>query len=195
MRYLRPFRKTVSHSESHQLSVLFFEDISEIALLRHQVNTLLTKVEELQLNDELTGLPNKKAFMHSLHSQVSRTRRYGNPLSILSLNMYSSSNHTLQDASILETAYCLRDRLRWVDTIGHIEPGHFMMLLPETGEQDASALVDKIKSGLSENKSSLNDITFNIGQASWQQGQDSYQLIEVANENAKKGEPLLICSD
>ena len=42
----------------------------------------LTRVRLLSLTDELTGLPNRRAFMRRLEDEVARVHRYGFPMSL-----------------------------------------------------------------------------------------------------------------
>ena len=59
----------------------FFEEVTEQVKLKQENSALQQQVEELTITDELTGLANPRALNRALSSQVTRSRRYNNPLS------------------------------------------------------------------------------------------------------------------
>ncbi len=55
---------------------------------RH-LNEELHRVRELSLTDELTSLPNRRAFMTRVEEEVARVERYGMPLSLAIIDLDS----------------------------------------------------------------------------------------------------------
>ena len=71
------------------------------------------------ITDALTGMANRKATIQALAAQVTRSRRYGNLLSLGAMRLTHPDlpDIGLPDASILALAHYLRERLRWADIV------------------------------------------------------------------------------
>lgn len=170
------------------LTLHYYQDLTEQQRLRTENRVLQHNLEELQLTDPLTGLSNDRAISQALNQQVSRSRRYNNPLSVLLVQM-SGRDHP--DATIQALARLLRDRMRWVDQLGRWQDGAFMAVLPETAETDAHQLMDKIHAGLQEvgadAASPLHGLALSYGIASWQKGDDARTLLRRATVGISAG--------
>jgi diguanylate cyclase (GGDEF)-like protein len=173
--------------ESGGLTLSSFTDVSEYEALREENTRLLQQVEELTLTDELTGLANERAFHRVLGSQVTRSRRYTNPLCLAVVEIEAEvADADLARELILAVSHFLRDRLRWVDLIARWSNDRFMLILPETSAQDANDLLDKVRnefvgSSLPDNISHL-PVHLQIGLAEWQKGNDARMLMKRALE-------------
>ena len=131
-------------------TVHWLEDVSEAARLRRDNEELRARVRQLDLNDSLTGLPNRRAFDQALIQQVTRSRRYGNPLSLMGVEILPAEpGATIPDGVVLAVSRYLRDRLRWVDTVGRVDRARFLVLLPETPERETLRLADALAAGAS----------------------------------------------
>jgi len=130
-------------------SLLVFHDVTEQQRLSTENERLRRQVAELKLTDDLTGLPNKRAISQALDLQISRSRRYQNPLSLVMVHVALDDDQIEilnggADPLLLGVSRFLRDRLRWVDHIGRWEDNIFILVLPETELADAQGLVEKI---------------------------------------------------
>ncbi|MGE0388081.1 MAG: PAS domain-containing protein [Gammaproteobacteria bacterium] len=94
--------------------------------------------------DSDTGALRREAIIRELGAQVSRSRRYANPLSCLLVHMQAPPH--LLDETRRATAKAISDHLRWVDRIGVLSPLEFLVVLPETSEQGVAAVRDKVES-------------------------------------------------
>ncbi len=173
--------------ESRGMTLRCFTDISEHESLKEENTRLRQHVEELTLTDELTGLANERAFHRVLSAQVTRSRRYANPLCLAVVEIQAEiEDDGLNQEVILSVSRYLRDRLRWVDLIARWSDSQFMLILPETSEEDATRLLDKIKNdfvdvGLPEDIAHLT-IRLQIGIAQWQKGNDARLLMKRSME-------------
>lgn len=172
--------------QGEALQLHCYQDVTEQRRLTHDIRQLNEALAELQLTDELTGLPNERALSQAINQQVSRSRRYSNPLSVLLVHLAPSVGGAHDDATLQALARLLRDRLRWVDQLGRWREDTFLAVLPETGEDELQALLDKIQSSLSETveanaKHPLAQVSLDYGQAVWQKGDDARTLLRRAS--------------
>jgi diguanylate cyclase (GGDEF)-like protein len=173
--------------------LLVLLDVTAQERLAEENARLRQQVEDLTLTDGLTGLPNKRAISQALDLHVSRSRRYGNPLSIalvyVDMQALAGVQPLSNDPIILAVSRFLRDRLRWVDQIARWEDNIFLLVLPETADSDARNLLQKIHDEqhgmqLPEPYSELRPpLSFGLG--CWQKGDDTRTLLRSALEDLR----------
>ena len=183
-RWLQCTRHPVRTVDGIPLQLHCYQDVTLQRHLESENRQLHEALDELQLNDPLTGLPNERALSQAINQQVSRSRRYDNPLSVLLVQLASPASDGYSDATLLAVSRLLRDRLRWVDQLGRWRDDAFLALLPETGEADAQALADKIHASLAEVSGEadhpLSGLALSFGLAAWRKGDDARTLLRRA---------------
>lgn len=178
-------------------SLQYVKDASLVRQLARERDELKLKVNELNIIDEVTGLLNPRGLYQSLEPQVSRSRRYNNLLSILIMRIdnleditrdfgYEKSNQLLQAISEI-----LNDQMRWADSIGRLSENEFMLIMPETPQDIAGHLADKIRERLGElTMPDLNGNTLQlctrVGMVQWQKGEDTRLLMQRARATLKE---------
>jgi diguanylate cyclase (GGDEF)-like protein len=101
--------------------------------------------------DPLTGLANHRAFQEQLHVEVARAQRHGRPLALalLDVDRFKSINdlagHATGDRVLAKLAGRLRAGLRTEDVIARTGGDEFAVLLPETGEDEAFAVLERAR--------------------------------------------------
>lgn len=182
-----------SLSSSGGLTSRYFVDATETIRLRTENEHLQQQVQELTITDELTGLANRRALTGALNSQVTRSRRYNNPLSLAIIELYHPTDEqpAFDNQIILATSRYLRDRLRWVDLIARWDDRRFVVLLPETNADDSRRLIEDISQCFQPEKVSddarWQSLELRFGLAQWQKGNDSRLLMERAAEELTAG--------
>ena len=173
-------------------SLCLVQDVTEQQRLSRENERLRQQVAELKLTDDLTGLPNKRAITQAMELQISRSRRYKNPLSLVMVHVGLEEQVVAQidgsvDPLILGVARFLRDRLRWVDQIGRWEDNIFVLVLPETEKQHADGLVQKIQDELPglQLPQPFEGIqpVLSFGVACWQKGDDMRTLLRQVTQD------------
>ncbi|MEE9492770.1 MAG: diguanylate cyclase [Gammaproteobacteria bacterium] len=161
-----------------ELRLYFNErELLDLKVLNHQLDE---KLQQNILTDAHTGLLNQRGTVLALEPQVARSRRYNRPLAVVALAVAGSvSGREL----MLAVGHLLKDQLRWADLIGVTDKQQFVIALPETDEQSALQLVDKITQLLKE----LSNDEFNgeplvaaFGISDWQKNDNATSLIERA---------------
>jgi diguanylate cyclase (GGDEF)-like protein len=164
-----------------------YQDITELLSLQEQNDRLQQQIDELAITDELTGMANNRSLSRVLGAQVTRSRRYQNPLSLAVVEIaLGDSDKKPSDEVILAVSRFLRDRLRWVDVIARWSHDQFVLVLPETTIDDGQRLLNKIKQGFSDSELldeiSQQAVRLYIGLAEWQKGNDARHLMKRAME-------------
>jgi diguanylate cyclase (GGDEF)-like protein len=104
--------------------------------------------------DPLTGVLNRRAFIESANREITRAERYGRPLSLAYLDVDNfkrvndEGGHDAGDRLLAEVAATLKRNLRSIDVVARYGGDEFVLLLPETGDQAAYAVLDKIMEAL-----------------------------------------------
>lgn len=190
----RDVREVTDNTES-PLRLHFYQDISRQIKARQERDQLRQRVEELTITDDLTGLANRRATLQALEVQVTRSRRYGNPLTLGAVGISNpfDSSSPLPNISVLTFTQYLRDRLRWADSIGRYEDQLFLLVMPETKQEDAIHLLELIQQeclegalkGLDSNPTPL----IKVSATAWEKGYDPQRLIQYTLQNFNTSVP------
>ena len=142
-------------------------------------------------------LPKRANWVDFLNYEVSRSRRYNNPLSILKLHLLvlEKPDNVAEETLHQTIKDTLMDELRWADMIGHTDHGTYLLVLPETPLDALIALENKLNSALQKKIEFIDEkIAYHLvfGQASWEKHDDSQILLKRARDNlVSKLESLL----
>jgi len=118
-----------------------------------------------------------------LGSQISRSRRYDNPLSLLRVHYeFPERMETeLFSRSIKRIAFFLKDQLRWADQIGMLDRQTFLVILPETDYQSAATLLKKFNEEAHLSLFSKGDgrpLSFSVGLTEWSKGDTTKKMLQ-----------------
>ena len=164
-----PVWKLVSHitpdtykhklDEKRNILVTFFlltiilAGTGTIMYTRMQVKRELTEkqIKYLAHHDSLTGLNNRVLFMEILTVELAHSKRNGNPLALmyLDLDRFKPVNdelgHEAGDAVLIEVSKRLLSSLRKSDTVARLGGDEFSVILPDPGNKQAiSQIAQKI---------------------------------------------------
>jgi diguanylate cyclase (GGDEF)-like protein len=115
------------------------------------------QIRFLALHDSLTGLPNRLQLRQHLERGVARSKRHGQLLAVLCLDLdrFKDVNDTLGhatgDALLSEVAARLRDNVREVDLVGRLGGDEFAIVGEDiTSPDDAMRLARRVCTALAE---------------------------------------------
>lgn len=151
-------------------------------------------LKRLASTDELTALPNRRAFLVALGAEYARAKRYNRQLSIcmLDLDHFKQVNdrygHHTGDIVLREVASVMRDILREADMAGRLGGEEFGILLPDTLESDAMIMAERLRAAIEKhevlNQEQILQVTASIGVTSFQLNTESDRtsdLLSVAD--------------
>lgn len=160
----------------------------EIARLENE----LEQASELVRHDPLTGALNRKGFEEILSREVSRQTRRHSLLCISMLDvddfkrLNDTHGHSTGDDALRHLSMVIRDNLRPQDSCARFGGEEFLVLLPDTGLEDAAQAMRRLQRELTkrffmhENQKLL--ITFSAGVAEIQPGEDPNLAIKRADK-------------
>jgi two-component system cell cycle response regulator len=114
------------------------------------------RFEVLALTDPLTQTHNRRALMERLTSELERARRYALHLSVLMVDLdhfkviNDSYGHVVGDEVLRGVSRVLQREARAVDVVARFGGEEFLVVLPETGEEGAVALAERIRARVEE---------------------------------------------
>jgi diguanylate cyclase (GGDEF)-like protein len=150
-------------------------------------------VRLLSLTDELTGLPNRRAFLRRIEDEVARVQRYGFPLSLalIDLDHFKQVNdkygHAGGDEVLQMYSKNVLSIFRHHDLVARYGGEEFAVLLPNTDAEGALRALTKVKNRAGETRWQANGDTipvptFSSGVSLYKPGETASAFIERADK-------------
>lgn len=136
------------------ISYIAFVLLKNFSVIQHTVKQLIDESKRLARVDELTGLPNRRAVLELAQHEFERTRRTGEPLSLIMVDVdhfkaiNDSLGHAAGDALLVTMARLLDGQLRAVDACARFGGEEFLVVLPNTDTQRAAHVAEKLRASL-----------------------------------------------
>jgi diguanylate cyclase (GGDEF)-like protein len=117
----------------------------------------LPTLREQALTDHKTGLLNSRGIDQPARAEFARSRRLGRPLSVLLCDVdelreiNNTFGHLEGDAALAVIAAAFRAELRAYDLCARFGGDEFLVVLPETDEEEAVVVAERIQAWLAEN--------------------------------------------
>lgn len=140
-----------SFSEEAVEMASLFASLAAIAIERAR---LFEEVERLSVTDPLTGLFNRRYFNYIVEQEKGRVKRYQKPLSLLFADVdgFKAYNdrlgHLVGDEILKEVAQILRSNVRAADVVVRYGGDEFVVLMPETDQEEAQLVTERIERAL-----------------------------------------------
>jgi diguanylate cyclase (GGDEF)-like protein len=152
----------------------------------------LARVHMLSLTDDLTSLPNRRAFLRHLNDEISRSERYAFPLSValIDLDHFKAINdnygHPVGDAVLRNYAKNIFSILRHHDIVARYGGEEFAVMLPNTQIDKAIFAINKVllrarKSLFEYRGASYEMPTLSAGLTQYRQGEKIDDLLKRAD--------------
>ncbi len=123
----------------------------ESASIARERADLMAALVEVARTDDLTGLPNRRAWDEALDRELARARRESTPLciGIIDLDRFKDYNdvngHQAGDRVLKQLAAAWREELRTTDILARYGGEEFAFALPGCDLGDAATLVERLR--------------------------------------------------
>jgi diguanylate cyclase (GGDEF)-like protein/PAS domain S-box-containing protein len=134
-----------------------------------QLELLAVQLEQLTLQDELTGLYNRRGLDLLGGSAVDRAARDGTPLCVLFMDLdglktiNDGFGHAAGDAALVTAAGILRDAVRVTDAVGRIGGDEFAAVLVGVTAAEAETLCDRVRGAARQRPPGEHPLSVSIG--------------------------------
>jgi diguanylate cyclase (GGDEF)-like protein len=162
-------------------TALFLLVIGRMAQMLRHIERQAAQLHELALNDELTGLPNRRVWNAELPRALERARRDGRPLAVgvLDLDHFKRFNdvhgHLAGDQFLKAAGSAWSRHLRAVDLLARFGGEEFVVLLPGVDAVEASAILERLRESVPTGQ------TVSVGVALWNGYETSDELVARAD--------------
>lgn len=165
-----------------------FANLSAIAVLEARKKKQLT---EMAVRDPLTHAYNRHFLGEMIEKERARVRRYGSTISLIMADFVDfhkvnvEFGHLEGDRVLEEAAEVLRLAIRDADVLVRYGGDEFLIVMPETGEEEARAASERIRKRIREHDFGLpRRMDIRIGSSTWQKG-DPREFAEILDDADK----------
>lgn len=148
-----------------------------VVSILHFMKKMIRINRNLAVLDSLTNLHNRRGFNLEGFREIERSRRTGNPFSIVYMDIDNFKDindmlgHHTGDELLACVAGVLKSKLRQMDIVARLGGDEFIMMLPRTWGKFAEQAVAKLKKLLDESMERNNwHVSFSFGIASFSKG-------------------------
>ena len=124
--------------------------------------------------DALTGALNRRSFFEAAEMEIKRARRHRQPFTVayLDIDDFKELNdhfgHTAGDAALRALTDTLRGGVREIDSVARLGGDEFVLLMPETDDAAARAVVTRVRESLARVAADNRwPISFSVGVVTW----------------------------
>ncbi|MEN9866555.1 MAG: hypothetical protein RL748_2145, partial [Pseudomonadota bacterium] len=185
------------------------QEVDEAESRIHALEAKLQHMSELVREDQLTGSLNRRGLDDVFERETARADRRGTPLcvALLDLDDFKRLNDTLGhqagDGALKHLVKVVKDTLRSMDVIARFGGEEFVIMLPETTLEAATATMTRLQRELTrhffmhDNEKVL--ITFSAGVALRRENEDQASLVGRADkamyEAKRSGKNRVVVAD
>lgn len=159
-----------------------------------EIISLHKEIASLAVIDGLTGLYNHRSFQEKLSEEMERAKRYGRTMVLIMIDIdhFKSFNdiygHQTGDAVLKSISRIIDISIRSVDFAARYGGEEFMVILPETGCEEAGLVAERIRANISRNSFTTETgenvmITVSIGMVCFpDDGKDKEDIIKKVDK-------------
>ena len=166
-----------------QAEALLCQSNKELEL---EVSRRTAQLEQLMLTDPLTGIGNRRLLTIRLEEEVLRAHRFRRPLTAVFFDVdrfkrvNDTYGHAIGDLVLIHVAESLKANLRECDMLGRFGGEEFVVLLIETGIDDAIKIAERMRLAVSgiQLPEVVKQITVSAGLAELKSGETAEALLQ-----------------
>jgi len=170
--------------------VLIMNTLADLLATALHNSFVFQKLQQQSITDGLTGIKTRRFFWEALSSEWKRASRSGRPFSVvlIDLDKFKAVNDTLGhlegDLVLARVGRLLEQKCRQSNVVARYGGDEFIILMPETGVEQAQALAERLRLWLSTDPMLQEHlITGSFGVASFPvHGFTAEEIIRIADE-------------
>jgi len=172
----------VTDSTVNVVSAIFYMVVAltfHATLLGLVIGRILIDLRYRSRHDALTGLLNRRAMEETLLVQMQRSRRTGEPFTVLMIDLdhFKTVNdrhgHAAGDRALKHTAAALKAELREVDAVGRFGGEEFLIVMPGATVETALPVAERLRQALVIDAAAVDGapllLSASIGIAQWRE--------------------------
>lgn len=159
-------------------------------------DTLIHRVEKLEIKDALTGLYNQTFIQNRLEEEIKRAITYQRPCSFVLFNIDDFKKFSqgfgslLSEGALKKIGSLIRDSVTEIDRVGRTGDNEFAIVLPEKNKRQAQEMAEQIRKKIefaySEEPDANKKITISAGVGENPlDGIDVFELMQAARESLR----------
>ncbi|HSC81498.1 MAG TPA: diguanylate cyclase, partial [Chitinolyticbacter sp.] len=162
--------------------------VTRTRTLRRQLLDANAELQRQAETDFLTGAASRRKFEQLLLSEMRRHRRYARTLclALIDIDHFKLVNdrhgHLAGDEVLRQLVIGIRVRVRGSDLLARMGGEEFALLLPETDPDQALALLERLRTELSQRPVAWNGLqiqfTFSAGLGCWREGENMDEMLD-----------------
>lgn len=189
-------------SDTRGMQVDMMRSRDELLTARQQAQVAEQRVHELEgelervsgqvREDQLTGALNRRGMEDAMEREIARAKRSRKPLcvAVLDVDNFKRLNdtygHSAGDAALVHLAKVIKHTVRPTDVIARFGGEEFVIILTETGQNEAVKVTERLQRELTRRFFLHNNerllITFSAGVAEYRQGDSDESLFQRADK-------------
>ncbi|ARU31512.1 GGDEF domain-containing protein [Sulfuriferula sp. AH1] len=207
MRDTRSIQAEALQSRDQMLAARQEAQVAEARI--HALETELAEISALASHDQLTKSLNRRGLDEAFEREQSRADRHGTALSVAMLDIddfkkiNDTYGHEAGDEALIHVVRIIKETLRSMDVIGRFGGEEFVVVLPDTPENEGIAVIARLQKELTKRIFMHNNqklfVTFSAGLATRNPGEnllDTMKRADSAMYKAKKlGKNRVIAAD
>ncbi|KAA3645693.1 MAG: diguanylate cyclase [Chloroflexi bacterium] len=156
--------------------------------------TLFEEVKQLSITDGLTGIYNRRHLLELGSVEFNRALRYNRQLSVMIFDIdhfkivNDTYGHLVGDQVLVKLTNRSKSKIRNIDIFGRYGGEEFIVLLPETGIEEAKIIAERLRRGIAypefETSADSLEITISLGVASFNKNSSSFDSLLAEADTA-----------
>jgi diguanylate cyclase (GGDEF)-like protein len=146
----------VDMSQFTKAELFFLQALCDYAAIAIENARWVEKIQELTITDDCTGLYNARHLYKTLETEVYRSSRFGYEFSILFIDLdhfkavNDTHGHLIGSKLLAEIGYLVKAQLRLIDFAFRYGGDEFVVLLPQTGKDQALVVAKRLREAFRE---------------------------------------------